>query len=272
MALSSLKRRDFLKLLAVSGIVFTAQALPFQAALADEAIPMPTSLMLHSRHHRIFPQILDYLTEEGYIGITYRDLENALFGRFSLPEKPILISIDDLCMAQGNPSFEHFASMKNTLVNYGFRGTFGIITRPDCPQDDSRWAEITTWLRDGIALESHTAYHSNLDNPNFDDDDYIAEIVTSAQTIHERTGSDVRALITPYGSGYNYQSDRVNPWVMAACRHAGLRFIVGISEGREALAMRPRPRDVFYVGRIQPWGENEVVIADSIQQIGEWYG
>lgn len=267
---STLGRRDFLKLFLAGSTVLAAHAFSLQTVFADGLMPVPCSLMLHSRHHRVLPQILDYVREQGYEGITYAEFEAALMGRFTLPARPFLLSIDDLAMARGLPSFDHFARMKETLVNYSFKATFGVITRPDVPQDDALWAEVARWPSQGMALECHTAYHSNLDNPNFETEDYAAEIIEPTRQMQERLGCVVRALITPYGSGYNYQTNLLNPQVVDAARGAGLRFIVGISAGRTPISVPVRRSSLIYLGRIQPYGEGQDAAYDALWQIGRW--
>ena len=112
-------------------------------------------------------------------------------------------------------------------------------------------------MEDGIALETHTAYHSILDNPRFIEQDYRAEIVESAQFITERTGVPVCALFTPFGSGYDQETDTINPHVVAACEEAGIRFVVGIAGGRAPIPTAIPSGEVIYVGRVGPGLTND---------------
>jgi hypothetical protein len=266
-----MNRRTFMKTLFFATSAFAATAYGFRPTSAQNAIPLPPSLMLHSCHRRELRPILEVLRDEGYSGITYLDLENALNGQTLLPERPILITIDDLSMAEGNPSFAHFEEMKDTLLQFNFRATFGVITRPDMEQDIKRWHLVHEWLRDGMALENHTSYHSNLDNPGFSFRDYRAEIAAAAELIRAYSGQPVRTLITPYGSGYDMQTGQLNPSVVLACRQSNIRFVVGITQGREYLPTSLMPHDVVYLGRIQPWGEGNEMVMDSLNQIRGWY-
>jgi peptidoglycan/xylan/chitin deacetylase (PgdA/CDA1 family) len=217
-----------------------------------EMIAVPPSLMLHSRHRWILPDILEYLAEDGYTGITYNDLDLAIAGEITLPEKPILITIDDLSPVRGNPSHSYFAAMKDSLVEFGFKGTFAVNTWPDDEPDEAQWEEIAGWPDDGIALETHAAHHSNLDDPNFTESDYQIEIVDSAQYIAQWTQVPVRALVTPYGSGYDHETGMINPNVVAACLQADIRFVVGIIGGRDPIPKNTAPDEVLYVGRVGP--------------------
>ena len=264
---SVLNRREFLKLLTAGAALSVSHRwLPILASECDgddfvpplpEYIPVPPSLMLHSRHRWRFPAMLEYLAEAGFTGITYADLNRAILGEIRLPDKSILISIDDLSPFQGNPSYEYFAAMKDTLVEYGFKGTFSVITRPDQLPDEARWEEVIGWIEAGIALETHTAFHSYLDNPNFTARDYEAEIIESAQFITARSGVAVCALITPYGSGYNPETGEINPQVAAACREADIRFVVGIAGGRTPISTAITTDTVVCLGRVGPGLTND---------------
>lgn len=259
--MQTINRRQFLKTLLLGGAA--AAALRFSPGLLaqeatpepqplPESLPVPPSLMLHSRHRWRMEAMLQVLAEEGFEGITYADLEQALLGELTLPPKPILITIDDISPTRGNPSFHYFSAMKDLLVQYGFRGSFAVITRPDLEPDEEMWARMTEWLDEGIALETHTGYHSNLDRYDFRPRDYEVEIVESAALIRERTGYDVRALVTPFGSGHNAETGQIHPQVLEACQQAGLRFVVGITGGREPLPTLPADDELLYVGRVGP--------------------
>lgn len=263
--MSKLTRRDFLHMIASSGVIFgTGQVFAHttsdnQSALPSQ-IPIPPSLMLHSRHRWILPNILDYLLDSGYTGIHYADFENALLGLSTLPDKPILISIDDITAVKGqNPIIiEYFGAMKGALVERGIKGTFAHITRPDLEQDDALWNELRSWTEQGIAFETHTAYHSVLGKRAMTWADYETEIITSATFITEKIGLPVRALVTPYGSGYDMATNTVTPQVIQACQQAGLRFIVGIVNGRAPIRVPIQHNDVLYVGRVGPGVNNDV--------------
>ena len=263
-----LNRREFLRLIAAGAVLTLNTPLIRLSANTDEEneqipppemIAVPPSLMLHSRHRWILPDILEYLAEEGYAGITYNDLDLAIAGEIILPEMPILITIDDLSPVRGNPSHTYFRAMKDSLVEYGFKGTFAINNWPEDEPDEAQWQEIAGWVADGIALETHAAHHSNLDNPNFTENDYEIEIVESAQYIAQWTQVPVRALVTPYGSGYDHETHAINPNVVAACQQTDIRFVVGIIGGRDPIPKYTDPDEVLYVGRVGPGLTNDLV-------------
>ncbi len=265
--MAQLTRRQFLKSLAGMGAI---AAMP-KLALAFDMTPdiyTPPAVMLHSRHWRVLPDLLAQLRDLGYSGITYRDWEDMLMGRGTLPDKPVILSVDDLSLEVGNPAFKYFKGMKDHFVNYGFKAVFSIITRPNLKQNSDRWTEVSTWVNEGMELATHTAYHSNLDNPKFTTLDYHTEIIDSAAMIEQQTGQPVRALVTPYGSGYDIDTHTLNPNVLEACREANLRFIVGISTGIRHVHADNQAGDVIYCGRANPGTDH--TINDTLYYIQYW--
>ncbi|MBN1681174.1 MAG: polysaccharide deacetylase family protein [Anaerolineae bacterium] len=265
------RRRDVLRWLGASAAVIAGGEALRRPAFAREtpaSIPVPPTFMLHSRHRYLLPRLLDTLMASGYHGVTYADLESAITGQADLPPRPIIITIDDLELVNGNPSFETFRAMKNTLVLHGFKGVFAMITSPLLPQNADWWAEIVSWRDEGIEFATHTSFHSNLNNGAFAQKDYDDEIVASARMITERTGQPVRALITPFGSGYDRQSKTIHPLVLESCRTAGIRFVVGIVEGRVPVPLNPAPDDVFYLGRIQPGIDD--TLTGALFELNHW--
>lgn len=266
----SLTRREFIQWLTTSITFIGGEILLPTLASRDEirTIPAPPSLMLHSRHRWLLPDIVNWLIADGFTGMTYLDLDRVLNAEIELPEKPIIITIDDIAMDKGNPNFETFAAMHDTLVQANFAGVFGVITRPDWQQSDERWAQVAAWTQQHIELANHTASHTMLDNPRWMEADYEIEIVASAQTIAQYTGQAVKTLITPYGSGYHQQRNEVNPAVVAACQRAGIRFVVGIVEGRQPLPLNPAHDDVLYLGRTVPGPDN--TLSGAQEGIARW--
>lgn len=264
--MNTLNRRQFLKTIASAG---AALMLPKAAAAAPQnAIYVPPSVMLHSRHWRVLPDLLANLRDLGYQGVTYNDWEQVILDKATFPLQPVILSVDDLSCEVGNPAFRYFQQMQEDFVEAGFKAVFAVITRPNLQQDEDRWAEIAGWVGQGIELATHTAYHSNLDNPKFIAEDYSSEIVDSAAMIEARTGQAVRTLITPYGSGYDIKNRALNPYVLEACRQGNLRFMIGISTGQRHIHLDTQAGDVIYAGRANPG--NAHTVNDSLYYIKYW--
>lgn len=269
--MSSISRRQFLSWLATGASISLLPALSRAESLSHlnmPALPLPPSIMLHSRHHAFLPVLVDWLVSNGWQGISYLDFERALMGETALPPKPIILSIDDLTMTPGGYSYPYFVEMKEALVRAGFGGVFSVVTNSHMEQDDSRWQEVAAWWDDGIELASHSASHTNLDNPDIKPEDFHFEIVESVQMIEDRTGHRVRSFVTPFGSGYDRPTATLHPQVRAACQAAGIRFVVGIVDGRSDLSMYPASDKLLYVGRATPGTDNS--LDGTIYTLGTW--
>lgn len=262
-----LNRREFLKISGL-GALALAGALPASTQAAARTLPAPPVIMLHSRHRWLLPTLLEALLEEEYTGISLADLSAALAGDRSLPPQPVMITIDDLDLVRGTPSYEAFDAMHMSLVEYGFPGVFGIITHPDDPPSEAWWQAIAGWVDEGIEFATHTAYHSNLDDPAFTAEDFREEIVESARSIQRATGQPVRALVTPYGSGYDRQTGSIRPEIVTACQDARIQFVIGITGGRQPIPLEPDPDEVIYLGRM-PAGIDDT-LESTLFELHHW--
>ncbi len=263
----TLSRRQLLQWLGTGASISLLGTLPTlaQATATLAPLPIPPSLMLHSRHRWLLPKILAWMVDEGYQGITYLDYERALMGTQLLPSKPVIISIDDIAMDRGNPAFHYFVAMKESLTEAKFRGVFGIITRTNMEQSDERWAEVAKWVNDGIEFATHTTNHPPMNNLTQAQSD--VEIVDSVTLIERYIPQKVRTLITPFGSGYTTEQG-IFPHITASCQTAGIRFVVGIIEGRQAIARPLGEKDVMYVGRTKP-GLSDT-LEGTIYEMNNW--
>lgn len=260
-------RREFLKVIAGTGAMLVMPR--FSPLSGMEArVYAPPSAMLHSRHWRVLPDLLKNLRDIGYEGITYRDWDLAMKGQAGLPAQPVILSVDDLSLEKANTAFKYFMRMKNNFLDANCKGVFSIITRPNQPHDENRWAEVKTWVDQGMELATHTAYHSILDNPKFTAEDYQREIGDSAALIEAKTRQPVLTLVTPFGSGYDVKTHTLNPHVLEAARQAKLRFIVGIATGYRHIHEDLSAGDVIYAGRANPGDENTV--ADVLYYFKYW--
>lgn len=265
--MSNLSRRHFLKFFGAASLGLLLPGIPHTLNLTSDTL-VPPSLMLHSRHWRVLPELLDRLLGEGYTGITYIQWEQSLLFGTPLPLKPVLISVDDITMAEGTATFDYFARMKKMFDRVAYKATFSVITRPDLNQDDQHWSEVAQWTLQGFELATHTSHHSVLDNPKWVDQDYKVEIGDSAAMITARTGQPVRTLVTPFGSGYDIKTQTINPQVVKACRESNIRFVVGIATGKKHMHLDAQAGDVIYMGRIAPG--NDYPVNDALYFIKWW--
>src|SRR5215471_11450642 len=120
-AMQAMGRRDFLRLLCGSAAgVFLSPRWQFQTSA--KLIPVPPTLMLHSKNRWKLSNVLKWLVDNGYTGITYRQFASVLLGEVTLPDKPVILSLDDLDTVYINPAF---LSMTDEMEKAGFRGVLG---------------------------------------------------------------------------------------------------------------------------------------------------
>lgn len=235
------------------------------------AVEVPPSLMLHARysHEQLLPGLITELKNQGYEGVTYKQILQNLNGEGTLPEKPVIISVDDLSMARGVPAYETFARMADIFNQNNFPGVFAINTKPDEIQDDSRWQEVSTWTSRGIELANHTALHTDLSRQDLHPGDFTAEIVEANQTIQERTGQQITTLILPFGKGYNNQTGQIRTEIADSCREAGIQIAVGIVGGRNQLPTQ-NPDGIYLMGRTPPGAQDNESVDSAVWEVNHW--
>jgi peptidoglycan/xylan/chitin deacetylase (PgdA/CDA1 family) len=224
--------------------------------------------MLHTRDNRqgFLPPLLERLQGAGIQSITYKAWRQRALNRMLTDDNLVMLVVDDLSMAQGNPSFEAFERMCGWFREAQMPAVFAIITAHDQPQVAGRWDTVAGWAAEGFELATHTAYHSNLNaedttpRGDFRAANYRFEITDSARFIEEQVRArgllhyTVSTLVTPYGSGYAYQQPQpaLHAPVVEACRAASIRMVVGIVQGRDPLPLAALRDDVVYLGRTPP--------------------
>jgi peptidoglycan/xylan/chitin deacetylase (PgdA/CDA1 family) len=276
----SLSRRDFLKrtiLLSSTAAMLPNSRIDHQTTM----IPLPPCIMLHSQHginmgrDGFFPQFLRLAQDQQYTTVTFHSWLCAVLNNTPLPENPLIISMDDMAMDVGNPSFQYFRNMHNQLALQHMVGTFGIVTRPHLRQDDNRWDEVQSWADEGFEMATHTSEHTNFNQADtsarvdLSQEHVDAEIINSAHMIQNRIEQPVNVLITPYGSGFNRHSQEVHPDIVSACQRANIRMVVGITDGRAPtpLVSLQDPRSILYYGRTTPGNDNAY---EAIYNVNMW--
>lgn len=283
------QRRHFHKGVALlGGAIVCYPAFSYQQVTTR--IPFPPIMMLHPRHgeninqgfEAFLPVFTYYLKQDAYESITLRSWRETLTADPTdetvtpLPAKPAIISIDDLAMDRGNPEYLLFKGMHDHLLKEGMVAVYGIVTRPNLTQDADRWAEVADWVEEGFELATHSAQHSTWNKrdgtprEDWTQANYDAEIVASAQMIEERTEQPVLSLITPFGGGFDRAKQAIHPGVLEACRTAGIKFVVGINDGREPIELeRLADDEPLYVGRTSPSTHDNAISA--IYNVNVWY-
>ncbi len=286
-------RRDFLKLAlprlfalkqVASGVPFFDQEnTPERPTVTVE---VPPTIMLHARerHVRELPGLIDNLIGNGYQPITYKTLYASLENGLPLPEKPVILSFDDITMVEGSSNFDFYSRVVDILVEKGVPAVFAVNTEQltadesgniidhNTTQNDSYWETARSWIEDhGIELATHTTTHLNLTDRGISQEEYDHQIVDSARMIEERTGQVVETLVLPFGNGAtDAQAGVILPQIVTSCLQTNIRFVSGIAGGRNPISFSPsQDQDsVYYVGRIGPNDNNPD--ADSAFSNLEW--
>ncbi|RJR27895.1 polysaccharide deacetylase family protein [candidate division WWE3 bacterium] len=201
-----------------------------RAAVDDFAVP--PSLMLHSHSVEFLPGFLDLLEKDGYTTITYKDLNDFVISGQSIPDKLIIISIDDY----GPNRITH--SLKLMAEELMSRGMVAVIGLVPGQLSEAEWKYLDSLERAGFEIASHTSSHKYL--PGQPDNILREEISGSYATISEHLESPV-SLILPYGV---YGDDLR---ILAVAQETGYSFVVGIPNGE--WFTQPAP---YYVGRGSP--------------------
>lgn len=135
---------------------------------------------------------LAYLQEQGYSTISLYQLDEALLTGAPLPPKPVILTFDD-------GYIDHYISVFPALRDYGFTGTFFIITAlADANRADYvNWAQIGEMAAAGMSLESHTKDHVDLRGRDYDT--LVYQLLGSLESLAAYTGQTAHMFSYPIG-------------------------------------------------------------------------
>lgn len=154
---------------------------------------------------------LQWLSQNGYESITSAELLAWMAFGAPLPDKPIIISIDD-----GNSSDWTFLEL---LERYGFQGVFSL---PNYAQLTA--SEIRTLDRAGEVC-GHSVSHENLSTLSYDEQFY--QIAENKKYLENILGNEITCFAYPFGA-YN----SLTPYVVI---EAGYLMAFDVSGGPQAL-------------------------------------
>ncbi len=165
-----------------------------------------------------FDRQMKFLSDEGYVSVSLRDLADWMDGRREIPAKSVVITIDD-----GDESFvEHAVPV---LRRYGFRATLFLLTGRAGERDWNEldfvdWETLRRLEREGVLrVESHThRMHTKVDVngdpvPRFllaardstgrltENSRLVQDLRASRATIRRELGHDPEFLAWPFGFG-----------------------------------------------------------------------
>lgn len=143
----------------------------------------------------VFDGQMNYLVSHGYNTITVGQLVNALRTHAQLPQKSIVITLDDGykdAYKYAYPIFQKYHLVANLAI------ATGLLNGPDYIS----WSQLEEMARSGlISVLNHTWSHFSL--PNGTSEKASVEIDTASQQIEQHTGQKNNTFVYPYGSFNN---------------------------------------------------------------------
>lgn len=135
---------------------------------------------------------VEYLFYEGYTAISLYQLNDALLRGTPLPPKPVVLTFDD-------GYIDHFTNVFPVLQEFGFTGTFFIITSVADARNPAymRWEQIQQMAAAGMSMEPHTKNHISLRQREFDT--LVYEMLGSMESLEAYTGRQPHMFSYPVG-------------------------------------------------------------------------
>jgi len=179
----------------------------------------------------IFELQMQYLKDNGYHVITVEQLLAFLEYREGVPQKSVLITMDD-----GYRSVYDIAYP--ILKKYGFSATLFIYTSfVGASRMAVTWKQLKEMQRNGFTIGSHSIYHSDLTRPKEGETqgDYLArvkeELYGSKKIIDQRLGQSTYFLAYPFGY-YDQRS-------IQTAREAGYKIAMSVKRGGNPFYANP---------------------------------
>ncbi|MNU60151.1 Poly-beta-1,6-N-acetyl-D-glucosamine N-deacetylase precursor [compost metagenome] len=138
-----------------------------------------------------FEEQMNYLKNEGYHTITFKELQEGWYNGRALPPKPIIITFDD--------GYEdNYTAAYPILLKTGMKATIFAVTGSIGSPGRLTWNQLHTMESSGlIDTQSHTVTHTNLTKVS--DKEKMKELVDSKNEILHKLGHSADVLAYPYG-------------------------------------------------------------------------
>lgn len=138
-----------------------------------------------------FDRQMDYLVSSGYTTISAKQLADALINKTSLPQKSIVITIDDGyrdVYQYVYPILQKYRVVANLMIPSGLMGGTDYLS----------WGELQEMTRSGLVfVGNHTWSHYSITRGPLDKIKF--EIATGKQQLQDYTGQNVETFTYPYG-------------------------------------------------------------------------
>ena len=139
-----------------------------------------------------FHEQMAYLADNGFETVDLYDLSLAIAGKRDLPEKPVVITMDDGYR-------DNFENAFPILQEFEQSATFFVITQPIDDGNDTylTWKMVEEMANAGMRIEPHSKTHPDLTSR---ETEYIIfEVLGSQETIAAHTGQTPRFFCYPGG-------------------------------------------------------------------------
>lgn len=170
-----------------------------------------------------FARQMAFLADGGYHVVGLRALLDFLHYRRSLPERSVVITLDDGYRSAYDIAYP-------ILREHGFTATLFVYTDfVGAGAGALTWEQLREMKAEGFDVGSHTVTHCDLAKPLEGEKDsaYRArverELSQSKQILDEKLGQDTIAIAFPYGSA--------TPGVLQLCQAVGYRLGMSVSSG-----------------------------------------
>jgi len=162
-----------------------------------------------------FEKQMQYLKENGYTAISLLEFAKAKKGKFTLPEKPIIITFDD--------GYENnYTTAMPIMEKYGMKGTMFMVANDIGKQDYFTVEQMKDWQAHHMEIGSHTANHVPL--ATLTSEQKKEEIVASKLLLEWKGLNTVFFMAYPFGS-FDAESEQLlkeNEYLGALTGKSGL--------------------------------------------------
>jgi len=149
----------------------------------------------------VFEQQMKYLKDNGYITISFADLNNHFASSTPLPAKPVILTFDDGWKNQYRNAFP-------LLKRYGLTATFFVFTNAIGHPNYFSWDELREIQTAGMTVGDHTMYHPYL-YKIADEKVLQKEIITSKEILEKNLGKRIDDFAYPFGHVSNKSLEMV---------------------------------------------------------------
>jgi peptidoglycan/xylan/chitin deacetylase (PgdA/CDA1 family) len=217
-------------------VVFSATPQTPETASDQASVPI---LIYHSirpyrardlagvRKYITTPEALDqefaYLKDNGYVSVSFDDLQNRLQSGKALPPKPVIICFDD------GPETQYTYALP-LLKKYSYTATFFLFTNAIGRAHYLSWEQVIELSADGMQIGCHSRFHPYLTKIT-DENKLWDEISGAKERLEAHLGKPVTAYAYPFGQ-YN---EHIVELVKKAGYTCARGTYPGIVHGREDL-------------------------------------